>query len=354
VNDPALEATASRLRGHLKHIAELYPDVWKQVDALRAQRTLQWPSWCFMPLAGAYAIASGGRDVPVQAGQVAAIAALAAWRPTQGIYRFDPTVFDALWSTPLEGEIPTEVLHRVPEWCVYIVTPGATYLNAPSPGFFAFLEHDANDGRQELRISLDIGELPEEVQEAGLKQHSVLTALPIHLDRGGLVAGLEAALLEALRQARRTTGGPTEQAVMEIPIDAIKQALAPRVNLLLYLCSTNAELLDRKTGHRWPTRPTLTKTKEGMRQFPAERPKAWDVGYRLGAAIRHAQEAERSAPGDGTHASPRAHIRRAHWHAFWTGPKTGERKLVLRWLPPIPVNVDEDTDVVPTVHRVSE
>ncbi|EMO24671.1 hypothetical protein LEP1GSC170_1243 [Leptospira interrogans serovar Bataviae str. HAI135] len=35
------------------------------------------------------------------------------------------------------------------------------------------------------------------------------------------------------------------------------------------------------------------------------------------------------------------HIRRAHWHHFWAGSNE-ERKLILRWLPPIPVNFESD------------
>ena len=45
---------------------------------------------------------------------------------------------------------------------------------------------------------------------------------------------------------------------------------------------------------------------------------------------------------------PRAHIRRAHWHRFWTGPRDGERTPRVKWLPPIPVNVD-DLDAMPAV-----
>lgn len=43
-----------------------------------------------------------------------------------------------------------------------------------------------------------------------------------------------------------------------------------------------------------------------------------------------------------THASSRPLIRRAHWHHFWTGPRDGERKLILQWLPPIPVGADDE------------
>ena len=62
------------------------------------------------------------------------IAALASWRPTQGIYRFDADLLEAVWQTPLAspstssstsaGKLPTELLYHLPEWCPYIETPG--------------------------------------------------------------------------------------------------------------------------------------------------------------------------------------------------------------------------------------
>lgn len=79
-----------------------------------------------MPLSGAYTIVSGGgtnRLSPKDAAQVSILGALAAWRMTQSIYRFDPNVFAAVWETPIEGDLPVDMLYRLPEWCVYVETP---------------------------------------------------------------------------------------------------------------------------------------------------------------------------------------------------------------------------------------
>lgn len=45
----------------------------------------------------------------------------------------------------------------------------------------------------------------------------------------------------------------------------------------------------------------------------------------------------------------RGHIRRAHWHSFWHGPREGERQLKLRWMHPTLVNLGADR---PTIVRV--
>lgn len=57
---------------------------------------------------------------------------------------------------------------------------------------------------------------------------------------------------------------------------------------------------------------------------------------------------------DESTASPSPHIRRAHWHSYWMGPRQEghpDRKPVLKWLPPIPVAMDKG-DIVPTIHSV--
>ena len=137
-----------------------HPDAWKQVDEFRAGRKElgNWPDWCFLPLAGIYAIVSKGKTLQSsnQAHHIGIVGALAAWRVTQGIYRFDPTTFDALWKTPVTGDIPTEVLFHLPEWCVYILTPDQTWQGATLNGFFGHLECDMNDRRTELRLVLDV------------------------------------------------------------------------------------------------------------------------------------------------------------------------------------------------------
>ncbi|GAP39068.1 hypothetical protein ISF6_0933 [Piscinibacter sakaiensis] len=97
--------------------------------------------------------------------------------------------------------------------------------------------------------------------------------------------------------------------------------------------------------------------------FPADWPSTWDVGVRLGAALRQAYQAAETGGGGagGTHAGPRAHVRRAHWHTILSGPRlrddgsaipSGERRADLRWMPPIPVNVQDLEQLPATVRRV--
>jgi len=85
---------------YLGRYGKKYPDVWKLFDQFRVDRgkgLVDWPNWCFCPLAASYAIVSGGGDnqcTPETVGDVAVLGALSAWRLSQEIYRFDNTLFD--------------------------------------------------------------------------------------------------------------------------------------------------------------------------------------------------------------------------------------------------------------------
>jgi hypothetical protein len=141
---------------------------------------------------------------------------------------------------------------------------------------------------------------------------------------------------------------------------APNKAVEPLVSLVLYLCSIGSDVRDGTGSNRVPMRPEPTKTKRGQRLFPAEKHATWEVGCRIGAALRRAREQEDSesaekGSGDKVKAGPRPHIRRAHWHSYWLGPRKDRKKqqILTRWLPPIPVKVDlGDSGLIPTVRPV--
>jgi hypothetical protein len=334
-----------RPRHNLDCLSRSYPDVWKQVDALRARRVElgDWPSWCFMPLALAYMIIGKGSPAltALQHKHVTFLAALAAWRSTQGIYRFDPATFDALWDTPVTGDIPIDVLYCMPEWCVFIPTPDKSWMGNPLNGFFAHLEYDRGMRRTELRFLLDVS-LPNGDDQ--------FTAWPIRMGMGGVAGSLAATLQYSARPDPLAT--PMNEQERAIAMSEVPSL----VSLVLYLCSENAEIRQSGGGKRRLGYPELKKTKKGLRLFPPDQPTHWEVGYRLGAALRLAGAERDSAEADpaGSHARPRPHIRRAHWHSYWVG-KLSEpeaRIVVLKWLPPIAVNVQSVDDLTTTIRDV--
>jgi hypothetical protein len=346
-----LSETADRLHAHIRECNRRYPDAWRWLDAFRDDREKfgGWPPWCFCPLSASYAIVSRGQDsMPIEfAVDVGRIAALGAWRVSQGIYRIDPTIREAVMETPLAGELPMDVLLTLPEWCVYVETPDYVIGNTPLHGFFAHLEHDANDGRTELRMELDLGGIIDYdlLVISDPRPFDSLVPEILHLRRGGTFdEGYRAMLAEMRKRVNERKVGFAQYAEAEAEVlRTARTRVPPLVSLLLYICSQTAEY--RLGGESRPSRPSYavpTKTKRGWRLFPPDRPKTWFVGERLGEAIRNTQHAARE---HGDRSGPRPHVRRAHWHSFWTGSKTdsSQRKIVLRWLPPIPVAMAEDT-----------
>ena len=135
-------AIPCRPRDHLTTASRLYPGAWRMSDEIRVDKgsssAPDWPNWCYLPLAGWYAVVcadAGVRQLGMdRIGDVAKLAALGSWRATQGIYRFDPALYAAVVDTPVDGDIPCDVLYRLPEWCVYIETPGIEWGGAPLQG----------------------------------------------------------------------------------------------------------------------------------------------------------------------------------------------------------------------------
>lgn len=325
-----------RQTDHLAALNRRFPGLWRAVDLWRHRFAHEWPAWCYIPIYEAECLlASNDPNLAAEEAEHSpAIAALAAWRQTQGIYRLDPDLAEALWQTPVDGQIPVGVLDRLPEWCVYVETPGRTIMGEQLHGFYAHLDRETGRNptvpvpRNELRFMFDT--------DAGLLADGV------DLSRGTLAEGLDALTAEVEANAKAFGLGRVDNLRALMPS---ARDVAPILSTLLYLCSEAAEVRDRKGGDRQPTGHKPPKRTPNA-------PTIWETGYRLGAALRHAREARSSEALGGSHASPRPHVRRAHWHSFWIGPRDGERRVVLKWLPPIAVNVESPDGLVPTVRRV--
>lgn len=338
-----------RAKRILDSVTRAYPGAWLQLDRFRQDRgespDFGWPDWCYMPIAGGYAVVSGGGDGRVPLGKAhhpAILAALGAWRMTQGIYRFDPALMPALLATPLDGDIPAQHLQHLPEWCVYIELDAAE-LRPGLHGAWVHLEHDVNSGAAELRLVLDTARDPRQpFAPDGLQ------ILPLPL-AGTIEQSLDALEASAQRQAERL--GVPHAPACSAERSATRRLLEPLLSLALYLCA--APDLTRRTAPSSParTRPGAAPAATG--------PTEWDVGVRMGAGLRAAYAREQTsgeAAPTGRHVRP--HIRRAHWHTILSGPRlrdgadipAAERQRDLRWMPPIPVALD-DVDQLPAVIR---
>lgn len=285
---------------HLAGAGKVYPDVWREIDQIRA--TKNWPDWCFIPIADIAKIIRadwrGRKDIHNMAADAARLSSMAAWRVTQGIYQFDPDLYEALITTSVET-LPAEVLTLLPEWGVYIETPGHEMIG----GFFAHCEYDARYKRPELRLLLNT---PDSL---------IPVAIPV-------VNGM---LSDAINTATPGMG------------EMLGKICEPLVSLVLYICSVSADF-----GHYSAYRPTPVKTKRGPRIFPPGSPTIIETGKNIGAVLRASRASYNNTPASGgTGRTVLPHVRRAHWHGYWKGKPT---RFEIRWMPPILVKTDSPAE----------
>lgn len=226
----------------------LHGDLFRRLDlAIAAGRRdgLRWPRWVHAPLAASYAALADPRSGRVSSEHAKSIdrcAAIGAWRPTKGVYRFEPALLDALWSAPIAPDVPASILHRLPEWCVYLELEGKNVSDIGIRGAYVHLECSPDDGHEELRVLLH------GVEPAGVWARLQSVVVPLE---GTLAASLDA--------------GPE-----------FAQAIAPIVSCALYLCGPAPKLRDEAGRRAKPTLP-LIDPKRGAAPG-AQRATTWIVG----------------------------------------------------------------------------
>lgn len=283
---------------YLQGIGAKYPSAWKQVNEFRQGRGKDlpsWPDWCFMPMAAWYSIVSAENNIdqltPMLMPDVAKLSAIGTWRYTKGVYQFHPELFSEIIKSIVKGPLPSDVLTRLPEWSLFIETPGMKWFGIEMDGFFVHLEFDINTQRTELRFLL--------ATEDGLIPQI------LHIGNWTVTEAIDRAISEAARQGQ------------------------PLISLVLYVCSDEPEI--GIPGQKPPQNPQAKRTKKGWKIFPADHPRFFKTGSETGERLQY----ERRKPE--VKGRPKPHIRKAHWHGVWKG--SGENKqFKYNWLSPVFVN----------------
>ncbi|MBK8536317.1 MAG: hypothetical protein IPL59_15025 [Candidatus Competibacteraceae bacterium] len=200
-------------------------------------------------------------------------------------------------------------------------------------GVYAHLTH-YRDGNIDLRLLLD-----------SLHPEINLFPVPIRLGKGSLLDSIHAVLAAARETAARDY--PDKLAIIEAAdADADVAELMPILALLLYLCADEAD-------YSRPHPPRIVHAqKQGPLMTPPQNVRYWTVGERIGATLRQTDTVTQ-IPVDPTttHQRPRPHLRRAHWHGYWVGPKEGDRRFILKWIAPTLINATPDT-LIPVIHPI--
>lgn len=329
-------------RAALEEYNHAHPGIFKDVAQVRAKESRSWAAEIFLPTTAASLIQGKHFSLADRirywgtdefARQCTLQQMFAAWRTTQGIYRFDPQMYADLIRTPHDGTIPAEILKRLPQWCVYFETPGrvVTHRGAVHEqlGAWAFL--DCLPGQKSF----------EQMLVFGVHTTSGIFFIPLPM------VGTVDQSMKAYAQIRKFWGGGV------LAADQVRTAANTAKHLLsvlLYLCSEQPELGVEGAA---PQRPELRCSKGMERINLPSQPRVWDVGVRMGSVMRRAHTrkealvaAYKAAGGKGM--CP--HFRRAHWAHRWVGKRNGgDRRLELRWIPPTLVNAKSPDDLASVI-----
>lgn len=315
----------------LKKTSSENSGIWDDIEEAwkinRDSRYSFWPQWCYVPVSLCMDLV-GRNDISVYqnaesmiyARKAQIISVLAPWRESKEIFVLDPDV-EKILSEQNDAKIDSEILLKLPYDSFYIKT---NFLDAEEgvDGFFVSLDYDKKGN--EIRFTyvcddLSYFEIPLILEYETIQQ--ALDALYKDLDNDEWVD------------------------------DEWNQKLCDLLNcslqFVLYILSVNAEIEENEVQKKVykPSNGSAKVVKDKYSEI-----RKWDVGYRIGAIIRDNKariEQEREyKTHPGSHASKRPHMRRGHWHSFWTGPKKGNRKLVLHWIPPTFIGTKGNIPVV--------
>ncbi|HPY26427.1 MAG TPA: hypothetical protein PLK19_19165 [Mycobacterium sp.] len=191
--------SVARVDALLAEFRRYYPDALAVSGGLverRGEPGLDWPDWCWLPMAGTVAYLTSHLDPGGRLGpDIGRVAALTQWRLGRGVYQIDPQVagasVGALWHSAGGGAEnwqqamlpPVETWTRLPEWCCYVELPTQVYDRLGGAfrflGSFVHLEFDTHSRRPELRLVLDVDGTWEG-----------LLPIPVYLDRPTLGAAI--------------------------------------------------------------------------------------------------------------------------------------------------------------------
>lgn len=295
------------------------PGAFRSLDNIAdAKRNgeLQWDDRCPIPIGASLAFLSENIKTGPSA-FAAEMTAAWAWNKTRISYIFDPDLAESLSNQAKDMKdtdvLPAEIISHLPYPCIYI---SSGLIFPDTSGFFAWVENDYNTDSLELRAQF--------LMNDGATMSGYLHLLP-DSTLGQCIADAENTVLENAKAAHINSA---------ISLDAARHStemMLKALQLILYLVSEDADIQrSRKTKKRGKSKKSPKTTMTEML-----------VGVRIGSAFRQTRQREGERQGKSDHEgritrSP--HMRRGHWHRYWTGPKSGERKLIIKWTAPVAIH----------------
>ncbi|MDO5537932.1 MAG: hypothetical protein Q4F72_10445, partial [Desulfovibrionaceae bacterium] len=255
---------------------------------------------------------------------------LASWRAAKDIVEIDPDVLRSLVKSDADA-IPPDYLLRLPSWAVYLPLPDNFLADVPAPAAGIMVSYTDPSPKMGPRnpVALLVTTLFSADTRVGFSNPLLLDPYARNLEecvRGAWKSYMSEANYEAV------LANPYSQFCFKK-----SETLARTVvSMLLYVISEHEKRLEAGRP------PALAhacerKVRGGWRIVPPKQPRLWKLGFAVGEQIRAGQ---RRSSSPGARARPCPHVRRGHWHLYWTGRrKFGPDEMPIpqvpriRWLP---------------------
>lgn len=263
------------------------------------------------------------------------ITALAGWRLAKNIYTIAPELTDVLYEQADRHTLTMSAQTiQLPAWSVYIQPQSGEKLGPDTDveldGFFVWW--DWADNKLLLRF-LGVG------TNGSLGE-------PLLLSISSEELSIEDCIQQSISMLQNIRSGTNCAADMFINR---QQQLSRWLSLILYLSAVNTDITQRK--HRKQTKK--------IRDIPQEIAVA-NVGEEVAVHLRTLKQQQKIASRTNTslghtRKSPVMHLRRAHWHIYYTGSRSlplEKRKQIVKWVMPTIVNQGVDAKDSITITNV--
>lgn len=320
--------------------AKKAPDCYEALDTCLAAKDsgeICWPDYCRLPINAAFTyLVSRGCSELSAANGAAELTACWLWKSCKVIYAFDADLAvtlaaqaDDLRDTDV---LPADLLLHPPHAGMYIKAPG---ILEHTDGFFIWPDYDTNRGGAELRVQWVVDGM----------EHTVPQVM--HIIPGGTIGECIRDTLRVTRENLTRPGLETHRLPYD-EIASVARIILSALQLYLYLVSIGAEIEEAPNNPAPRHSGNPQKKRKKAQAYKAGDVKVFDVGIRIGAAIRKTRRplASASTSGENAGSAKRPHVRRGHWHHYWSGPKDGERELILKWTAPTAIHPEQGRDEI--------
>lgn len=244
------------------------------------------------------------------------------WQLSKPNFVFEPVLVNHLVESVLPDELPAEILQRLPYWSQWITLPlhlvsKDNILDLDFDG--AFVGYTSIDNRPALVLAA-----PFVSNNQNMRSNNFTPFVTSHVF---LDAPVRPEFLVRNSHVLNVDADAMSKEAYAVLIMNIHHFLVKVINCVMYICSQQQALYQE--GHSQPKPQRLGKS---YRITPPKDDRMITVGAEMTKILKDFEAEVEACTRAFNGRKP--HIRKAHYHHFWTGPKVGVRSLVCKWLPP--------------------